>query len=161
MALSYKEVAEIIKIIDASSCQEVVLEQEGTRLVIRRGGHSTAADGISTTPTSSDVSPTQAAQATAKTSPIASAPAPKTDDSNGITVSSPMVGTFYCRPSPDEEPFVTVGSKVAAGDPLCMIEVMKLYTTIEASTDGIIEAVVADDGMLVEFGQPLFIIRAI
>jgi acetyl-CoA carboxylase biotin carboxyl carrier protein len=160
MALSYKEVADIIKIIDASNCEEVVLEQEGTRLVIRRGGNSTAAEGISTTAASANVSPIQSAQAAAKTSPTAAAPAPAADGGDGITVSSPMVGTFYCRPSPEEEPFVTVGSKVAAGDPICMIEVMKLYTTIEASADGVIEAVVADDGMLVEFGQPLFIIRA-
>jgi len=160
MALSYKEVADIIKIIDASKCEEVVFEQEGTRLVIRRGGSSSAADVVTTMAASSNVSPMQTAQPSENAQSVASTMSTEASGADGITVSSPMVGTFYCRPSPEEEPFVTVGSKVASGDPLCMIEVMKLYTTIEASTDGIIEAVVADDGMLVEFGQPLFIIRA-
>ncbi len=79
---------------------------------------------------------------------------------DGLTVYSPMVGTFYRSPSPEEAPFVEEGTKVSAGDPLCLIEVMKLFTTIEATIDGIVEAVLADDGKLVEFDQPLFVIAA-
>ena len=71
-----------------------------------------------------------------------------------------MVGTFDRSPSPEEGPFVEEGTKVSAGDPLCLIEVMKLFTTIEATIDGIVEAVLADDGKLVEFDQPLFVIAA-
>jgi biotin carboxyl carrier protein len=70
-----------------------------------------------------------------------------------------MVGTFYGRPSPDEEPFVKEGSEVTAGAPLCLIEVMKLYTTIEATADGVIESILVEEGKLVDFDQPLFIIR--
>ena len=70
-----------------------------------------------------------------------------------------MVGTFYCRPSPDEAPFAPEGTKVSAGDTLCLIEVMKLYTTIEATADGIVDSILAEDGKLVEFDQPLFVIR--
>ena len=70
-----------------------------------------------------------------------------------------MVGTFYRRPSPDEAPFVDVGSQISPGDPLCMIEVMKLYTTITASVGGVVDAILVDDAALVEFDQPLFVIR--
>lgn len=76
-----------------------------------------------------------------------------------IVLRAPMVGTFYRRPSPQEPPFVNVGSQIKKGDPLCLIEVMKLYTTIEAPADGVIELIGADDAALVEFDQLLFAIR--
>ena len=74
-------------------------------------------------------------------------------------ICAPMVGTFYARPSPDEDPFVQVGAQVQKGMPVCVIEVMKLFTTIEATKEGVIEAVLVEDGQLVEFDQPLFILR--
>lgn len=67
-----------------------------------------------------------------------------------------MVGTFYRRPSPDEPAFVNEGSVVAVGDPLCLIEVMKLYTTIESTEAGTVTAILVEEGNLVEFDQPLF-----
>ena len=70
-----------------------------------------------------------------------------------------MVGTFYRCPAPGEAPFVDVGAAVKKGDPLCLIEVMKLYTTIEASADGVIAAVHAEDNTLVEFDKILFAIK--
>lgn len=70
-----------------------------------------------------------------------------------------MTGTFYCRAAPDEAPYVSAGERVSAGDTLCLIEVMKLYTTIEATADGIVDSILAEDGKLVEFDQPLFVIR--
>lgn len=70
-----------------------------------------------------------------------------------------MVGTFYARPSPEEPEFVTVGTKVDVGTPLCIIEVMKLFTTIEATLAGTIRAVLAENGQMVEYGQPLFVIE--
>src|SRR5206468_3009959 len=70
-----------------------------------------------------------------------------------IPVRAPMVGSFYRRPSPQDKPFVEVGQRVNKGDPLCLIEVMKLYTTIEAPTEGVIEAIPTDDGSAVEFDQ--------
>ena len=80
-------------------------------------------------------------------------------DANSLTVRSPMVGTFYRCPSPDEAPFVEVGTKVVAGDPLCLIEVMKLFTTIESAVDGQLKVILVDDVTLVEFDQPLFVIH--
>ncbi len=156
MSLSYKEVAEILKIIDASSCEEVVLELENTRLVIRRGG--TSDETKSLTPKAESATPTLKKQTHSTPSKIATKDSFSSSDDSGITVKSPITGTFYSRPTPDEASFVSQGAKVTSGDTLCLIEVMKLYTTIEATADGVIESVLVEDGNLVEFDQPLFVI---
>ena len=77
----------------------------------------------------------------------------------GNTVKSPMVGTFYSKPSPDAKAFVEVGSKVKKGDVLCIIEAMKLMNEIESEYDGEIVEVCVKDGEIVDYGKPLFIIR--
>ena len=76
----------------------------------------------------------------------------------GHVVKSPMVGTFYRQPSPDAKPFVEVGSSVAAGDTLCIIEAMKLLNEIESDKAGVIKAILVENGQPVEYGEPLFII---
>lgn len=157
MSLSYKEVAEILKIIDASSCEEVVLEVENTRLVVRRG--SASGGGEISMPGVKSTAPMAASVISQPASTAATDSSELQTDPNCTVMRSPMVGMFYRRPSPNEVPFVSEGSKIAAGDPVCMIEVMKLYTTIEATTDGLIESILVDDGKLVEFDQPIFVIR--
>lgn len=162
MSLSYGEVAQIVKILDASNCDEVVLELQGARLVVRRNGatggsvvgpaSTTAGAGVSSQP-SDHASPNDTPAPSTAARPHDESPA-----AAGHTVCAPMVGTFYRRPSPDDPPFVEVGNEVAAGDPLCLIEVMKLYTTIEATQAGTVEAILAEEGNLVEFDQPLFVI---
>ena len=82
--------------------------------------------------------------------------APATTAPSGHHVKSPMVGTFYSKPSPEEPPFVIVGQEVKKGDTLCLIEVMKLFTAVECTADGTVEMIFAEDGALVEFDQPLF-----
>ncbi|RFF28355.1 MULTISPECIES: acetyl-CoA carboxylase biotin carboxyl carrier protein [unclassified Wenzhouxiangella] len=77
----------------------------------------------------------------------------------GEVVRSPMVGTFYSSPNPESEPFVNVGSKVASGDTLCLIEAMKMFNQIEAEFSGEVVAVLVEDGHPVEFDEPLFVIR--
>lgn len=74
-------------------------------------------------------------------------------------VASPLVGTFYAAPSPESEPFVSVGAQVKKGQVLGIIEAMKLMNEIECEYDGVIEAVLVEDGSVVEYGQPLFRIR--
>ncbi len=157
MSLSYKEVAEIIKIIDASSCEEVVLELEDMRLVVRRGGKSS--DDEVTAPKTESATPVMQKQTPSSSSTAGAEMTLPDIDTNSTTLRSPMVGTFYARPSPDEVPFVQKGSEVTAGDPVCLIEVMKLYTTIEATAHGVVESILVEEGKLVEFDQPLFIIR--
>ncbi|HLS05992.1 MAG TPA: acetyl-CoA carboxylase biotin carboxyl carrier protein [Wenzhouxiangella sp.] len=77
----------------------------------------------------------------------------------GEVVRSPMVGTFYSAPNPESDPFVRVGSKVASGDTLCLVEAMKMFNQIEAEFGGEVVAVLVEDGQPVEFDEPLFVIR--
>ncbi|MGZ5183948.1 MAG: acetyl-CoA carboxylase biotin carboxyl carrier protein, partial [Caldimonas sp.] len=77
----------------------------------------------------------------------------------GHVVKSPMVGTFYRSASPGSDPFVEVGSVVKSGDPICIIEAMKIMNEIEADSAGTIREILCENGQAVEFGQPLFVIE--
>jgi acetyl-CoA carboxylase biotin carboxyl carrier protein len=159
VTLSYKDVAEILKIIDASDCEELVLELEGARMVVRRSAGGGDASG-QVQPQTQMPSPAPTASPTgASPSAVpeqASSSPPSDAPTDGSTIRSPMVGTFYRRPAPDQDPFVEKGDRIKFGDPLCLIEVMKLYTTIESTLEGTVNAVMIEDGALVEFDQPLF-----
>ncbi|ROH86861.1 acetyl-CoA carboxylase biotin carboxyl carrier protein [Pseudomethylobacillus aquaticus] len=104
----------------------------------------------------------QAAPATPSAAPAASTgPAEATAAPaaiEGHVVKSPMVGTFYRSPSPDSKSFVDIGSSVAVGDTICIIEAMKLLNEIEADHAGVIKAILVENGQPVEYGEPLFII---
>jgi acetyl-CoA carboxylase biotin carboxyl carrier protein len=163
MALTFKDVAEILKIIDASDCEELVLELEGTRLVVRRGGSGAATAAVASNPGAAQTANPSPADPVAVSAPAAATPAAEAAPAEvaqvgGTHVRAPMVGTFYRRPSPGEPPFVEPGARVKTGDPLCLIEVMKLYTTIEAPADGVVETICVEDATLVEFDQLLFVI---
>lgn len=84
---------------------------------------------------------------------------PPEDTQRLITVTSPIVGTFYRASSPDAEPFVEVGAKVKKGQVLCIIEAMKLMNEIESETDGVIVRILVESGHSVEYGEPLFLIE--
>ncbi len=98
-----------------------------------------------------------AAPATADTAPGGVEPAVAAVD-EGALVKAPMVGTFYRAPSPGASPFVEVGQTVKEGEPLCIIEAMKLLNEIEADKSGVVQEILVDNGEPVEFGQPLFVI---
>ena len=167
MSLSYADVGEILKMIDSSSCAEVVLELDGIKMIVRRGEKGSSVKEVSAISDSgqsdsgrSDFgTPTGNAVASRIPPPSANKPdAGKAVAGGGDIVKSPMVGTFYSKPSPEDPPFVAVGQNVKKGDTLCLIEVMKLFTTVECATDGTVETIFAEDGALVEFDQPLFLI---
>ena len=159
MTLTFKEVSEIMKIIDASEAEEIVLELEGFKLAVRRSG---AASPSITAAAPAPATPSAAAPTTGQPAPAQPAPSVTPAATGaieaGAQVRAPMVGSFYRRPSPDQPPFVEVGAKVEAGDPLCLIEVMKLYTTIEAPVSGTIKQIAVEDEQLVDFDQVLFVI---
>ncbi|HAJ72983.1 MAG TPA: acetyl-CoA carboxylase biotin carboxyl carrier protein, partial [Methylophilaceae bacterium] len=100
------------------------------------------------------------------TAPVAAAPAPVAtvaaasvaEEPEGQVVKSPMVGTFYRASSPDAKSFVDVGSNVAAGDTLCIIEAMKLLNEIESEYSGVVKKIYVENGQPVEYGEPLFLI---
>jgi acetyl-CoA carboxylase biotin carboxyl carrier protein len=152
MGLSYDEVSQIIKLIDGSSCDEFILETEDIKLVVRRRG----ADGVGAIDTAQD-SGTIFAGSPPRQQPAHSGQQPASVSSPHV-VSAPMVGTFYRSPSPGAPPFVEIGSKVKKGDPICIIEVMKLFTTIHAEWSGTVKEIGAENAELVEYGQMLFVI---
>jgi len=155
--LSFKDVAEILKLIDASQCDEVVLELEGTRLVVRRNSSSDPASVAA--PPAADSPPQSSTPPVEATARVTEA-IPKTPAEPGLLdVRSPMVGTFYRKPSPEEPPFVEEGARVKKGDTLCLVEVMKLFTTVEAPEDGTIAEIAQEDGATIEFNQLLFRMR--
>lgn len=150
MGLRYDEISEILKLIDNSSCDEFVLETEDIKLVVRRRG---ANDHVAIPTGDADtIFVGQPASA-----PQAQVPRATAHTASHV-VSAPMVGTFYRSPSPGEPPFVEIGSKVSKGDPICIIEVMKLFTTIHAEWSGTVMEIGAQNAALVEYGQTLFVI---
>ena len=95
-----------------------------------------------------------AAPAVPASAPAPAVPAPKAPE--GETVTAPMVGTFYAAPTPDQPPFVQVGDRVKKGQPLCLLEAMKMMSEVPAPCDCVIESVCKSNGELVAFGEPLF-----
>jgi len=152
--LTFDEVSKIVSIIDCSTCDELVVEADDLRLVVRRNSYATPIPQPSVAP---KAAPDPGAAVAAQPAPAATAatvPVP----TGMATVTAPMVGTFFGAPAPDKPAFVNEGALVAEGDPLCLIEVMKLFTTVYAPTAGRVKWVFPQDGTLVEFGQTLFVI---
>lgn len=157
MALSYKDVADIVKIIDASNCDEFIVELGDTKIVLRRGAHGAESTATSPAPRPIEQLSPQSQPNSAPSAAVLSNSDVRSAAANPTSVMrSPMVGTFYRAPSPKDPPFVDIGSVVKVGDPLCVIEVMKLFTTIEADRAGRVSAVYVSNAELVEFNQPLF-----
>jgi acetyl-CoA carboxylase biotin carboxyl carrier protein len=155
MRLDYDQISEILKIIDSSSCEEFMLEIGDIKLVLRRrSGNGSApptfAEGPVHAPPAASPQSTAAPQLR---------PEPSRTHEDKDVVRAPMVGTFFRSPSPGAPPFVEVGSRVKKGDTLCIVEVMKLFTTIAAERDGIIAEICAENAALVEYGQMLFVMK--
>lgn len=155
------EIKELIQLVDETSVQEVEIENEGSRLVIRKpskaetvyvqqaaSAPAVAAPQVTQVPVTA---PTTAA-------PVATPTTPEVDPSLH-TIVSPMVGTFYRSSSPEAAPFVSTGDKVNDKSTVCIIEAMKLMNELEAETQGTIVEILAENGQLVEYGQPLFLVK--
>jgi acetyl-CoA carboxylase biotin carboxyl carrier protein len=158
VSLRFDEIAEILKIIDSSSCDEFVVETGDVKLIVRRNGVTGRAEFLNERPPPAagpSVPPTTqqpAARALRADAPVSVAP-------GQMEVTAPMVGTFYRAPSPDAAPFVEIGSVIAKGQPLCVIEVMKLFTTINSEVAGRVAHIGASNGELVEYGQMIFVVE--
>jgi len=158
------EIKELIKLVDQTSVHELEIENEGTRLSIRKPGRTEVVN----VQTPSFPAPTYLPQApVAQTSAPAvqaahaadAKPAAAAEDSNLHRIVSPMVGTFYRSPSPDASPFVNIGDKVSEKTVVCILEAMKLMNPLEAEVKGEIVDILVENGQLVEFGQPLFLVK--
>lgn len=160
-----QEIREIIKLVDTSSVDEFVYEVEGAKLKVKKNG--VAVDAPVAAPKAA--APAVAAPEAPKAAPAPAVEAPKAPeapkaevaaDTELHKITSPMVGTFYQASSPDAPAYVKVGDKVGNESIVCIVEAMKLFNEIEAEIEGEIVEILVKDGQLVEFGQPLFLVKA-
>ncbi len=158
--MDIKEIQNLIKFVAKSGASEVSLETEDFKINIKTGGsevESQIIHQVSAAPVMQAAAPAAPAQAAAPAAPAAPE-APADDESKYITVKSPMIGTFYRKPSPDKPLFVNVGDEIKPGDVLCIIEAMKLFNEIESEVSGKIVKILVDDSSPVEYDQPLFLV---
>lgn len=165
--LKVQEIREIIKLIDQSDIQEFVYEFEGSKIKMKKGSNITQviqsnpvlveqpiqvplAPVPSNAVNQGTMAPTQESVQNVESS----------DTSHLHKITSPMVGTFYKSSSPDSGAYVKVGSDVQAETIVCIVEAMKLFNEIEAEVEGEIVEILVQDGQLVEYGQPLFLVKA-
>lgn len=151
--MDLREIQNLIKFVAKSGATEVNLETEDFKIVIKTAGEYVAPQQ----PQQQVFHAMPAAPApVAADAPAAPAPAPTAD--KFVTVNSPMIGTFYRRPSPDKDIFVNVGDEVKVGQTVCIIEAMKLFNEIESEIKGKIVKVLVEDQSPVEYDQPLFLV---
>lgn len=160
---SIDEIKELLKAFNDSKATELeIKDADGEKIVIKQVTEKSTYITPAALPQipavkaeSSELAAIQTAPQTAE----ASAAAADTPTDNSKVISSPMVGVFYAAPSPDAEPYVSVGSVVKKGDVLCLIEAMKLMNEVQAEQSGEIVKVCVENGQVVEYGQPLFLIK--
>jgi acetyl-CoA carboxylase biotin carboxyl carrier protein len=152
--MDLRKLKTLIDLVSESNISELeITEADGKVRIVKADPHATVAAPQMT----------YAAAPVAVAPPVAAAAAPAVEALTpveiGHTVKSPMVGTFYGAASPGAKPFVTVGSTIKEGEPICIIEAMKIMNEIEADKSGTVTKVFCENGQAVEFGQPLFIIE--
>ncbi|WP_425391845.1 acetyl-CoA carboxylase biotin carboxyl carrier protein [Ekhidna sp.] len=155
-----KEIQELINFLSESGLEEVNIETDDFKVSIKRSAEQHV---IASAPQAAPAP----APAAAPAPQAAPAPAPSSDggddasasNSNLVEIKSPMIGTFYRSPNPESPSFVEVGSSVKAGDPVCIIEAMKLFNEIESEVSGKIVKVLVDNSQPVEYDQPLFLVE--
>ena len=157
--MDIKEIQNLIKFVAKSGASEVKLEMDDIKITIKTGSEPDAT-AVHYAPVAAQM-PQVAASAplAAEVQPAANTQAAAADEnSKYITIKSPIIGTFYRKPSPDKPLFVEVGKTIAEGDVLCVIEAMKLFNEIESEVSGKIVKILVDDASPVEFDQPLFLV---
>ena len=158
--MELKDIQNLIKFVAKSGASEVKLEMEDIKITIKTGSEVPETTIIQAAPQHMAAAPQMMAPAAA---PVATPATPSAtteadDDAKYITIKSPIIGTFYRKPSPDKPNFAEVGTEVKVGDTVCIIEAMKLFNEIESEVSGKIVKVLVDDSSPVEFDQPLFLV---
>ncbi len=143
--MNLDEIKALIDLLKDTDISEIELEREGVKVKLRREKLQSSVEIVEKRPRVSESASESAVEAE--------------DISHLVTVTSPIVGTFYSAPSPDAEPFVEVGSRVKVGQVLCIIEAMKLMNEIESEVEGTVVRILVENGRSVEYGEPLFLIE--
>lgn len=159
--MDFKQIQELIKLVNKSNLSELTIEEKDFKVTIRQKDEIIQQTVISGQFQSAPaLAPAPAPAPAIAAAPAAPTPAaaPADDNSKYITIKSPMIGTFYRKPSPDKPLFVEVGSEVTPGKVVCIIEAMKLFNEIESEVKGKIVKILVEDQSPVEYDQPLFLV---
>ncbi|WML45249.1 acetyl-CoA carboxylase biotin carboxyl carrier protein [Neobacillus sp. PS3-40] len=165
--LKVQEIRELIKLVDQSSIDEFLYEHEGSKIQMKRNVQSAVTP---VQPVTKVAAPITVSVPTPETAPVAlkqeviqepaSVATNDAEAANLHKITSPMVGTFYSAPSPDVDAYVKAGSKVSKDSIVCIVEAMKLFNEIESEVNGEIVEILVKNGQLVEYGQPLFLVKS-
>ena len=161
--MNFKQIQQLIKFVARTGVSEVNIENSNIKINIK-GNTKGENSQVVQQPVISQIQPVQpveSVQSPPNLTPIANDNSVVTanEESNLITIKSPIIGTFYRKPSPDKDNFVEVGDQISEGQTLCVIEAMKLFNEIESDVSGKIVKILVDDSSPVEFDQPLFLIE--
>lgn len=160
--MEFKQIQELIKSVNKTNISKVKIKDGDFEITIKQAFQTEAAAQATPAQQFVQSAPAQQVQP-APAQQVQSAPvateAPAEEASNLITVTSPMIGTFYRSSSPDKPPFVSVGDDIKVGDVVCIVEAMKLFNEIESEVSGKIVKVLVDDANPVEYDQPLFLVE--
>jgi acetyl-CoA carboxylase biotin carboxyl carrier protein len=166
--MKLSEIQDLIKFVSRSGVNEVEIEHKDFKILIKSDYMAKKKSNFAPDPVIQQAPLPQVAEAQSFTtqvaapvaeSAVAATPVPVPDDNaHYITIKSQMIGTFYRSSSPDKDNFVEVGDVVKEGDPICIVEAMKLFNEIESEVSGKIVKVLVDDATPVEFDQPLFLV---
>lgn len=170
--LKIGEIRELIRLLDETSIHELKIETDTMKVLMKKADATTVAVPASVENSSTRSTVVYAEPKTPESQPVPSAPVPVSQsdtkptqenagEQEGHFIRSPMVGTFYRAPAPESPPFVEKGSKVDPKTVVCIVEAMKLMNEIEADVKGEIIEILAENGQLVEYGQPLFRVRLV
>lgn len=161
--MDFKQIQELVKMINKSNISELSIEQDKFKITIKQKDNEvqqviTVPAAVATAAVQ-PVAPVAPAAAPAAPAAPTAAPAAPAKADNLVTIKSPMIGTFYRSAGPDKAPFVNVGDEVSSGKVVCIIEAMKLFNEIESEVSGKIVKVLVDDASPVEYDQPLFLVE--
>ena len=160
--MNFKQIQQLIKFVSKTDVNEVTIENKDFKINIkgRTFSNETTQPLIQQTLPSPQIqSPVIVPEPTTAVQTPTESSTTDLDSSNLVTIKSPIIGTFYRKPSPDKDNFVNVGDEISEGQTLCVIEAMKLFNEIESDVSGKIVKILVDDASPVEFDQPLFVIE--
>ena len=152
------EIQDLIKFVAKSGVSEVEIQDKDFKIIIKTP--ASRKNEVQTVVQAAPIAVQQAAPMV-QAAPVASEPVKPiatNDDAKYVTIKSPMIGTFYRKPTPDKPNFVNIGDEVTAKTVVCIIEAMKLFNEIESEVSGKIVKMLVDDGSPVEYDQPLFLV---
>jgi acetyl-CoA carboxylase biotin carboxyl carrier protein len=150
--MEIKDIKRIVELMKTNDLTEFAMKDDDVELAMKRGSSEAPQVVYASAPAAAPV-------AVAPAAAPAAAPAEDSEDDGLIEIPSPIVGTFYRKPSPDTDNFVSVGSEVTEDTVVCIIEAMKVMNEIKADVTGVIKKILIDDTSPVQYGQPLFLVE--